>query len=315
MSQVPGSKKKLVSVAPSSSASFDSKTDMFGNRIDPVVGFAWGSIIRSSIDEAVRLRHGQATAAQRAKTVGTQSIGVFTGNQRYFPINPDDIATLCEEWIGPGLCAEELRQVAVQHMGGQATDTVAVFNRTSAGIIATIVALASGRSVVSVVPPGGRSHTSAIRGSRIAGATFVEIQADKDWRQVIDQNQPVLVVITTVTSSLELLEDRTTVEVIQYAHSFGAKVFLDEAYGARLRPVLHGGQLIDLCINNVINQRKKEGRSDCRMQPRSFSGEERMPSMERRMSSISSSSSLGQLLASSRLASDQTPSSGFSSGA
>ena len=76
-----------------------------------------------------------------------------------------------------------------------------------------------------------------------------------------------------------------------------------------------GAGIIDLCINNVTTQRKNEGRSDCRMQPRSFSGEERMPSMERRTSSINSSTSLGQLLASSRLARDQTPSSGFSSGA
>ena len=51
------------------------------------------------------------------------------------------------------------------------------------------------------------------------------------------------------------------------------------------------------------------------MQPRNFSDEARMPSMERRMSSINSSASLGQLLASSRLARDQMPSSGLSSGA
>ena len=51
------------------------------------------------------------------------------------------------------------------------------------------------------------------------------------------------------------------------------------------------------------------------MQPRSFSGEVRMPLIERMMSSINSSTSCGQLLASSRLARDQTPSSGLSSGA
>jgi hypothetical protein len=72
---------------------------------------------------------------------------------------------------------------------------------------------------------------------------------------------------------------------------------------------------IDCRINNVMLQRKKEGSSDCRTQPRSFWGEERMPSIERRMSSISSSTSRGQLLDSYRLASDQTPSSEFSSGA
>ena len=72
---------------------------------------------------------------------------------------------------------------------------------------------------------------------------------------------------------------------------------------------------IDLCIKNAIIQRKKEGSSDCTMQPRSFWGEVRIPSIERMMSSINSSTSFGQLLASCPLARDQTLSSGLSSGA
>ncbi|MGA8621840.1 MAG: hypothetical protein WB660_25360, partial [Candidatus Sulfotelmatobacter sp.] len=43
--------------------------------------------------------------------------------------------------------------------------------------------------------------------------------------------------------------------------------------------------IIDLCINNVMLYRKKEGRSDCTMQPRSFRGDVRMPLMERMISS------------------------------
>ncbi|PYP91140.1 MAG: hypothetical protein DMG65_08670, partial [Candidatus Angelobacter sp. Gp1-AA117] len=57
---------------------------------------------------------------------------------------------------------------------------------------------------------------------------------------------------------------------------------------------------IDLCINNVIGQPKKEGRSDCTMQPRSFAGDVRMLLIERMTSSINSTTSSGQLLASSR---------------
>jgi L-seryl-tRNA(Ser) seleniumtransferase len=247
-----------VKEAKPASASSDAtaiKTDSFGNAIDPTVGFARGTIIRSSIDEALRLRHGQSIAAKRVKLLGAESIGVFTGNQRDFPIRADDIATLCEEWIGPGLAAEELRQVAIGHLGGKADDDVATFNRTSAGIIATIAALADGKPVVSVVPPGGRSHASVVRGSKIAGVHVVEIQGDNDWLHAIESNRPALVIITTVTSSLERLEDRITAQVTHYAQALGAKVFLDEAYGARLRVVLHGGQLslqmgADISITN-----------------------------------------------------------------
>ncbi|MBB4519700.1 L-seryl-tRNA(Ser) seleniumtransferase [Paraburkholderia fungorum] len=231
------------------------KTDSFGNPIDPTVGFARGTIIRSSIDEALRLRHGGAVAARRVNLLGAESIGVFTGNQRDFPINADDIVSLCEEWVGPGLCAEELRQVAIGHMGGRSDDAVSTFNRTSAGIIATIAALADGKPVVSVVPPGGRSHASVVRGSKIAGVPVHEVQGDKEWAKAIDAAKPELVVITTVTSSLERLEDHVAREVIHYAHAVGATVFLDEAYGARLRTVLHGGALslqlgADISITN-----------------------------------------------------------------
>lgn len=231
------------------------KTDSFGNPIDPTVGFARGSIIRSSIDEALRLRHGQAVAARRVKLLGAESIGVFTGNQRDFPIRAEDIATLCEEWVGPGLEAEELRQVAIGHMGGRSDDAVAIFNRTSAGIIATIAALADGQAIVSVVPPKGRSHASVIRGAKIAGVAVHEVQGDQEWLKAIEARRPSLVVITTVTSSLERLEDHITQDVAQYAHALGARVFLDEAYGARLRTVLHGGRLslhlgADIAVTN-----------------------------------------------------------------
>ncbi|MDN8618438.1 aminotransferase class I/II-fold pyridoxal phosphate-dependent enzyme [Variovorax ginsengisoli] len=230
-------------------------TDSFGNPLDPIVGFARGRIIQSSVDEARRLRQGQKVAAERVRKLGPQSIGVFTGNQREFPLKVEDLNTHCEEWVGPGLFAEELRQAAIAHMGGLPTDGVATVNRTSAGIIATIVALAEGQSVVSVVPPGGRSHASVIRGCGIARVELHEVQGDKDWAAAIEQHKPALVVITTVTSSLEFLDDAVAMDAAGVAKASGAKVLLDEAYGARMRPVLRSGVLSlklggDLAITN-----------------------------------------------------------------
>lgn len=216
-------------------------TDSLGNPLDPIVGFARGKIIQSSVDEARRLRQGQTVAAERIRRLGPTSIGVFTGNQREFPLRVEDLATNCEEWVGPGLYAEELRQVAIEHMGGQPGDMVAAVNRTSAGIIATIVALADGKPVVSVVPPGGRSHASVIRGCGIAKVALHEVQGDKDWVTAIEEHTPALVVVTTVTSSLEYLDDDVAMDVAALAKSRGAAVLLDEAYGARMRPVLRGG--------------------------------------------------------------------------
>jgi len=242
-----------VSISTQKSEKPSVRRDSFGNEIDPVVGFARGPIIKSSIEEAKRLRWGQAVAAKRVRSLGVKSIGVFTGNQRDFPVQPEDIATNCEEWIGPGLYAEELRKVAIEHLGGREDDGCAVFNRTSAGIVATIAALAGGKPVLSVVPAGDRSHASVVRGSALAKVDLREVTSDNDWRLHIAESR--LVIVTTVTSALARLDDALAIAVIEEAHKVGAIVLLDEAYGARLRPVLHGGlkalaMNADLAITN-----------------------------------------------------------------
>ncbi|MFT3816222.1 MAG: selenocysteine synthase [Rubrivivax sp.] len=217
------------------------KTDSFGNPLDPVVGFARGRIIQSSVDEARRLRNGQTIAAQRVRRLGPASIGVFTGNQREFPLNVEDLNTHCEEWVGPGLFAEELRRAAIEHMGARADDGAAVINRTSAGIIATIAALADRRDVVSVVPPAGRSHASVVRGCGVARVAVHEVQGSEDWAAAFEARKPALAVVTTVTSSLEFLDDHVAMDIAALAKRLGTIVLLDEAYGARMRPVLRGG--------------------------------------------------------------------------
>jgi len=228
--------------------------DRFGNPIDPSVGYARGRFLSSSAAEIRRLRHAQTVAAQVVAARGIDAIGIFTGNPRYFPLKPDDLATYCEEWVGPGLFAGDLAQIAIQHFGGG--ETVAVTNRTSAGLVAAVLALADSRPVVSVVPDGDRSHVSVVRGCTLAGVELVELDSSADTAPAIAQHAPALVIITTVTSSLARMADDQTRHAIAAAKAAGATVFMDEAYGARLRPVLHGGALsltmgADFAITNA----------------------------------------------------------------
>ena len=215
--------------------------DRFGNPIDPSVGYARGTLIRSSADEVRRLRHAQAIAGGRVTTLGSDSIGIFTGNSRRFPLGADDVAVLCEEWVGPGLFKDRLRDVAVSHLGGGDGDDAAVFNRTSAGIVAAILALSNGQPVVSVVPDGDRSHASVVRGCRLAGVPLVEVAGLSDCADPIGEHQPNLVIVTTVTSTLNRLDDARSEAAVAAAKTRGAITLLDEAYGARLRTVLHDG--------------------------------------------------------------------------
>ena len=228
--------------------------DRFGNPLDPSVGYARGRHLASSADEIRRLRHAQAVAADVVAKRGPAAIGIFTGNPRYFPLKPEDLETYCEEWVGPGLFARELAIAAIEHLGGG--DTAVVTNRTSAGIIAAILALSSGKPVLSVVPDGDRSHTSVVRGCKLADVPLIEIEAKDDPAPVLARKTPALVVVTTVTSTLARMNDDHARAAVSAAKAAGATVFLDEAYGARLRPVLHGGAKslmlgADLAITNA----------------------------------------------------------------
>ena len=185
-----------------------------------------------------------------------ESIAVFTGNPRYFPVEAEDLSTLCEEWVGPGLFAEDLKEAAIAHMGGTGTEAVAVTNRTSAGIVAAVLALSEGRPVVSVVPDGDRSHASVVRGCGLAKVPLVEVQAHDEAGPAMAKHEPRLVVVTTVTSTLARLEDVVSRNAISAAKAAGATVLLDEAYGARIRPILHDGTAslalgADLAITNT----------------------------------------------------------------
>lgn len=229
--------------------------DAFGNEVDPTVGYARGSILSSSADEVRRLRNAQRVAAEVVDRRGVGSIGVFTGNARAFPLEAEDLA-LAEEWIGPGRFADRLRTVSVEHLGGRPDDSATVVNRTSGGIVAAMASLSGGRPVVSVVPGGDRSHASVIRGCALVGAPLIEVDRADQVDAALAEAAPSLVVVTTVTSTLARLDDEDSIAAIDAAKRAGATVFLDEAYGARLRPVLHRGAKslalgADLAITNT----------------------------------------------------------------
>ncbi len=181
--------------------------DRFGNPIDLEVGYARGQHLRSSADEIRRLRQAQFIAAQYVRKNGPDSIVIFTGNSRYCSLTPTDLSTYCEEWVGPGLFDDELKSVAIEHLGGNGSESVAVFNRTSAGIIAVVLALSNDQPVLSFVPEGDRSHASVIRGCHLANVELVEVSDLVRMVDAVTMYRPSLVVITTVTSSLTKLED------------------------------------------------------------------------------------------------------------
>lgn len=231
------------------------RVDRFGHAIDPVVGYARGHILRSSTEEALKLAHARTVIRERIGRCGAHSIGIFTGNQREFPLRPADLELMSEEWIGPALYEPELQAAVRAHLGGDEQAGVAVFNRNSAGMVAAMIALASDGAVVSYVPRGTRSHASAVRGAALARARFIEADTPDALESALRADDLRLLLITSVTSSLARLDDAEITAAVAMGRRAGVPVLLDDAYGARLRPALHGGPRslafgVDLAITN-----------------------------------------------------------------
>lgn len=213
--------------------------DCYQNAIDGTVGYARGAILGAPADEYRRGRHAAELIRTRTETCGAASIYNFTGHQCKFLITSNDLLDYTDETVGPALFVSRLERLGIAHMGGQPDDGVAVFNRTSAGIIATEVALASAGEVIVSVAPGPRSHHSVKRGATLARADLLEVSSLDELGEALSNTRGSLAVITGVTSELAIMSRDTFVEAIHMARHAGRMVLVDDAYGARIRPVLY----------------------------------------------------------------------------
>ena len=212
--------------------------DRFGNPMDRGVGYARGTILRSPADEIRRRSQALAILRARIDEHGRAAVFNFTGHRREFPAGERDLAQgLAEEWSGAARLATPLLEHARRHFGASPGADAAVFNRAAAGIVALILAVGTGGRLVSVAPRG-RAHTSIFRGAELAGARLErlapEALPDDAFRNAD------LVVITRVTSELEIMSADTARRLIETARDAGCPTLLDDAYGARIGPELLG---------------------------------------------------------------------------
>lgn len=239
----------------SDSLNIPSVLDAFGNEIDSSVGYARGRILRSSEDEVLRLQHCRELSSQRVATHGINSIGIFTGNRLFSPLEATDVSSFCDEWIGTYLIENQFQAAALDHLGGGIEDEVFLFNRASAALICAISALSESSSVISIVPANSRSHPSIGRGCTNSRVSYIEVAITENWRSLLPNIAPKLVIVTAVTSKQEALTDDEINEISELTHAVGGTVLLDDAYGARIRPALNGGALslhlnVDLAVTN-----------------------------------------------------------------
>jgi L-seryl-tRNA(Ser) seleniumtransferase len=228
--------------------------DRFGFAVDPSVGYARGRILATPVDDARRMAWAWERTAARVRTEGPGAFSILTGNAGAFPLAPADLE-LCNEWTAPGIVNGRLRELALEHLGGTSDDGFVLLSRTSATIFAWLMLYGKGKTVLSVVPSDGHGHSSIHFAAAAAGAQLIEVEAANLHEEFLRELSPSCAIITSVTSSMEQLSDIEIGETADLLRAAGCLSLLDDAYGARFRPIFHGQQRsletgVDVAVTN-----------------------------------------------------------------
>ena len=188
-------------------------------------------IINDSLDEVKKREKALSIIKSIVENNGREFLFDLTGLSGGF-IASDDELSLLETYVGPAIFEDALQDVGVEHMGGE---KVLPVNRTSSGILATILTLVEKDTNVVHYLEKLPAHPSIPRSCKLVGANYFETDVFKEFS--IPDNTS-LVVITGSTMDLEVIDEDEFRKVIDMAHERNIPVMVDDASGARLRTVV-----------------------------------------------------------------------------
>ena len=188
-------------------------------------------IITNSLDEVKKREKALSIIKDIVENKGREFLFDLTGLSGGFIASPSDLSLL-ETYVGPAIFEEALQEVGIEHMGGE---KVLPLNRTSSGILATILALVEEDTNVVHYLAQLPAHPSIPRSCKLVGANYFETDVFEEFS--IPDNTS-LVVITGSTMDLKVIDEDEFRRVIEMAHEKGIPVMVDDASGARLRTVV-----------------------------------------------------------------------------
>jgi L-seryl-tRNA(Ser) seleniumtransferase len=224
--------------------------DRFGNAHAPGLPYAHGAIVRETADDLRKLRQAWTLVEARVRKDGPEGVFNLTGLERALHVEPADLPFLDDE-LAPALYGERLRELALEHLGGTAArHDVAVLNRlTAATVVTHLVLVRPGDTVVGVSP--SYTHPTVVRAAALAGATFVDTVGTDALAAALERAERVaLVVLTRLAVSYDALPAAELVRAVALARARGARVYLDDAGGARVGPaVLDQPRMLELDVD------------------------------------------------------------------
>ena len=134
-------------------------------------------LIKSSVDEVKKRENSLRIINSILKKYGREDFYDFTGLAGGFKLSEEDM-DLLETYAGPAIFENQLQDAGKKHLGGE---KIIAFNRTTAGILATILALVKEGDEVIHYLPELPSHPSIPRSCELIGAAYVEYDNINDF--------------------------------------------------------------------------------------------------------------------------------------
>ena len=188
-------------------------------------------IINNSLDEVKKRENALSIIKDIVETKGRDALFDLTGLSGGFIASSSEISLL-ETYVGPAIFEDALQEVGIEHMGGE---KVLPLNRTSSGILATILTLVSEDSNVVHYLAELPAHPSIPRSCKLVGANYSETDVFDEFS--IPENTS-LVIVTGSTMDHKVIDEDEFKKVIEMAHERDIPVMVDDASGARLRTVV-----------------------------------------------------------------------------
>lgn len=208
-------------------------------------------IVNNSLDEVKKRESALRIIKEIINVKGRDSLYDVTGLSGGFIASEEEL-NLLETYVGPAVFEEELQVVGKEHLGGE---KVLAVNRTSSGILATILALVKEGDHVSHFLAEFPAHPSIPRSCAIVGASYDEY-IDIDKFNIPDNAS--LVVVTGSTMDHKVIDEDLFKRVIDMAHERDIPVLVDDASGARLRTaVFKQNKATDLGADLVVTSTDK----------------------------------------------------------
>ncbi len=188
-------------------------------------------IVNNSLDEVKKRENALSIIKDWVLNKSRSSLYDLTGLSGGFIASPSEI-DLLETYVGPAIFEEELQKVGIEHMGGE---KILALNRTSSGILATILTLVGENTNVVHYLAELPAHPSIPRSCSLVNANYSETDNIDEFS--IPENTS-LVVITGSTMDHKVIDVDNFKKVIGMAHERDIPVMVDDASGARLRTVV-----------------------------------------------------------------------------